>query len=675
MSPVDRIKLETELQNKRVYSPDEAKRNIAEALTGAAYSTPLAIPLGLRDAMEGKWKAQEQRAAGDEEGARKTEASAIASTGGAFFPGARGIAGDIEGAGSRVGVFVGPMSKTANYATLRQAKQFADRNFSDAEIGARTGWRLGRDGQWKYEISDNAAQLGDLDSATTLGEALIHPALFDAHPQMRDFRFTKGTRPGMASYGNEKIVLGPKEPGLDLENMLHEVQHGIQDIEGFARGANYDFPSDAGKQWAEAIIKKNYGELPYERTSKMLDQVHELKKAGDTEAADNLRAEWWRALAEISAKQKQTGIQPNPAGLAYTRSAGEVEARNVAARAHLTPAERQMTPPSITEEVPPSDQFVEFYKPKTKAAASQVFIPPADEAKTEMARLMMQNLPKNYSRPDKANRAIFDQTGLVLGPEGAAKQWVPDSGMKVIGGKPAAGQETELGNFIDHPALFNAMPELAKTPVSFMPAKPYGSDSRYYTPVARTGGAGGYEISEHMKPEQMRQELAKLMSYSVAEKSGFSAAGRHALGENVSKIDDTIAAVNKGVESGDIPGETGVPYMERLQKVRGKIDAAKTAATTDAAKSPWLKELGRSGPLEASEARKALSIALNSRMAGNIDAKIAKQRVATGETDYPYSGPSMTESVVLPQRTDDMQELARFLANWKNYGQAARPPR
>lgn len=675
LSPVDRIKLETELQNKRVYSPDEAKRNIAEALTGAAYSTPLAIPLGLRDAMEGKWQAQKQREAGDEEGARKTEAGAIASTGGTFFPGTRGIVGDIEGAGSRVGVFAGPMAKTSNYATLRQAKQFAAGGFPEGEILARTGWRQGVDGKWKYEISDHAAQLGDLSSAKTVGEALDHPALFDAYPQMRDTPFSTSGQPGTGSYGSNSIKLGLKDPQTDLETMLHEVQHSIQETEGFAKGANYLAPSTPARTWAEGIINNAYGELPYDRTTAMYKSANEARHAGDMEGYERLRKAWMSALGEVSKKQKETGISPMPNELAYLRSAGEVEARNVASRAHLTPVERQMTPPSVTEEVLPADQFVEFNKPKIKTAPSQVFIPPADEGKTEMARLMMQNLPKNYSRPDKANRAIFDQTGLVFGPEGAAKQWIPDSGMKIIGGKPVAGQETELGNFVDHPALFDAMPELAKTPVNFMPAKPYGSDNRYYTPVARTGNAGGYEISEHMKPEQTRQELAKLMSYSIAQKSGFAAAGRHALGDNVSKIDDTIAAVNKGIESGDIPGETGVPYMERLQKVKGKIDAAQTAATTDAAKSPWLKELGRSGPLEASEARKALSMALNSRTAGNIDAKLARQRVVTGEMDYPYSGPSLTESVVLPQRTDDMQELAHFLANWKNYGQAARPPR
>jgi hypothetical protein len=174
-----------------------------------------------------------------------------------------------------------------------------------------------------------------------------------------------------------------------------------------------------------------------------------------------------------------------------------------------------------------------------------------------------------------------------------------------------------------------------------------------------------------MKPEQMRENLAKLMNYAIADKSGFSSASRHAVGENVQRMNDTIDAVKSGMDAGQIPAQTGLAYIERLQKTLGRIDLAKEMARTDPVKSPWLRDLGRTEPMTPTESGKAISIALNNRTAGNINARLAKERLASGATDYPYGGSSMTEAIVLPPRIDDPAELAKFLANWKTYGQAA----
>lgn len=47
--------------------------------------------------------------------------------------------------------------------------------------------------------------------------------------------------------------------------------------------------------------------------------------------------------------------------LAYDRSAGEVEARNVQVRADMTPEQRRATPPWLTQDVPFEKQFVQQY--------------------------------------------------------------------------------------------------------------------------------------------------------------------------------------------------------------------------------------------------------------------------------------------------------------------------
>lgn len=87
MSPVDALKLSTQLQNKRVYSPEEASANLKQIGADILYASPLGNALSARDAMESKWAAQEAEKRGDPEAARQAYANSAASAGMAFLPG------------------------------------------------------------------------------------------------------------------------------------------------------------------------------------------------------------------------------------------------------------------------------------------------------------------------------------------------------------------------------------------------------------------------------------------------------------------------------------------------------------------------------------------------------------------------------------------------------------
>lgn len=90
-------------------------------------------------------------------------------------------------------------------------------------------------------------------NALPLDEALYHPALFAAYPALRtvmvqvDPKLGSNGSMGLIEDGTRIISMGV---GMQLSVLLHEIQHIIQDIENFARGA---LPSTVGyKAYMEA---------------------------------------------------------------------------------------------------------------------------------------------------------------------------------------------------------------------------------------------------------------------------------------------------------------------------------------------------------------------------------------------------------------------------------------
>jgi hypothetical protein len=306
-----------------------------------------------------------------------------------------------------------------------------------------------------------------------------------------------------------------------------------------------------------------------------------------------------------------------------------------------------------------------------------VFAPPT-ESKAELARALWQNMPRSYSMgtsPQKLNQAIFKATGDTgFGPEGIPKRWISDTGMSrpVIG---EVGKTAPLGAVVEHPALFESLPWTAEIPVKFRSATPEGGNAKYYAPFARTGKEGGFEVSTNMKPDELRGQLAKLLSYRIGEKYGFAAAGRHNMygtGGNLEHLDATQEAVRQNLLS-ENPSPGALPYFERLLKIQDKFAAADKAANTDPMAHPWTAYAGQPGkPLTEREAGKALSMGYNKLMAGNAEAQLARMKALHGDTAYPYEGVNMPELFVLPQNPHDPAALEEFLRNWSTYGQGAR---
>ena len=124
-----------------------------------------------------------------------------------------------------------------------------------SDVRKETGWFKAADGEWRYEINDAGAKFKGLawkfmppGVTMRLGDVFHHPSLFEHYPQLADIKVMKTMQPlGGGFYDDDAKLIGI---GLldtwSVESVLttlHELQHGIQSIEGFGAGANTsDYP-------------------------------------------------------------------------------------------------------------------------------------------------------------------------------------------------------------------------------------------------------------------------------------------------------------------------------------------------------------------------------------------------------------------------------------------------
>lgn len=252
-----------------------------------------------------------------------------------------------------LGSFAGVKSKTLDKGALEVAQAAEKQGISNTEIWQKTGFFKGADGRWRHEIDDSGLKYTPekLSSGTSvsLPEVLDHPELYKAYPLLKDTKIRyEPMYKGAAYYeGGNYIVVGKAYKDRP-DVIMHEVQHAIQGIEGFAKGGT---PGKVGKdyqlKYEEALndVRKEFhtlwkkqhdqGFLSAEEAAKMdymsflFRKYSEYAKAGDNKAVEN-----------------------------YMRLAGEVEARNAQNRMSLTPEQRFKNDPKLSQDVDDINQIV-----------------------------------------------------------------------------------------------------------------------------------------------------------------------------------------------------------------------------------------------------------------------------------------------------------------------------
>lgn len=247
-------------------------------------------------------------------------------------------------------------------------------------IRMATGWERGVDSEWRYEIPDleltdrfyQFLQDGKPDVKLPLAEAITDTDLLKAYPSMEGdtsiVLLEDGIYPVYWDSGkktiNFSLSLTDSSKIVMKSYMLHEIQHAIQDIEGFAQGG----PVVDGAVDDE-ILDQIFGMLPMDKIGEIMDRNN---IPGDYMGENPI--EWLKSMRphisniddslylynviEQNSEDVWRIWNQNSGYNRYHRIAGEVEARNVQTRMGMTEEQRRNTTLEETEDAPRDSQIV-----------------------------------------------------------------------------------------------------------------------------------------------------------------------------------------------------------------------------------------------------------------------------------------------------------------------------
>ena len=213
-------------------------------------------------------------------------------------------------AGKQLAILGGVTAQTFPWAKLKIAEAMEKAGKSTDEIWRATGLERGADNFWRFEISDRGYRVkpnvGVLDNegfrVAPLYEQQVHPGMQAAYPNLAGALSKIRIDP----HGPELGVFQPGSIAVEApirsvtkSKSIHELQHMIDHLEGYARGGHPLEFLKPGTSWQEA---------------------HEL----------------------------------------YRRLAGELAARNAKSRLYESELQRQRKSPLRTEDIPRDQQIIRF---------------------------------------------------------------------------------------------------------------------------------------------------------------------------------------------------------------------------------------------------------------------------------------------------------------------------
>ena len=218
-----------------------------------------------------------------------------------------------------------------------------------------------------------------------LSDFIHHDELFRNYPQLRKIglRFAELPMGVRGSFDGQDIALSESLRNAPEDVLIHEIQHAIQRAESFSRGATWEYwnrrleegyvpPQDRARterieaamqtireieatapegflsklreyQYLENYIASDQGSADLDAWERAESVQAELEERYGSLFTKWFDADWERQMAEGSRSE----VMP---GDLYRNTAGEIEARDVAARRKLSPEERRRTAPNLGDE-------------------------------------------------------------------------------------------------------------------------------------------------------------------------------------------------------------------------------------------------------------------------------------------------------------------------------------
>lgn len=320
--------------------------------------------------------------------------------------------------------YAGRNANGANLESLREAQEMQAAGADMESIRKTTGWHEGMDGKWRWEIDDSKmeyhragdalfgrnhpeyaeqqrleqkmlyGELTDTEQArlraltetwgrernrlservergnARLEDVLDHEELFRAYPQLRHVRVVfdetpKGVLGSFSAEGNQ-ITISEELRDAPQDVLIHEIQHAIQNAEGFAKGSNRQYWEEKLTNGDE-IQSKGFQEAREKLIQFQLDEANEevlalrdqLEKAGELDDGFREYDRIWEEaerrgldkkineyydLRENYYDQLHKPQRSVPSEL-YYNTAGEIEARDAANRRPMSSETRKRIKP------------------------------------------------------------------------------------------------------------------------------------------------------------------------------------------------------------------------------------------------------------------------------------------------------------------------------------------
>ena len=320
--------------------------------------------------------------------------------------------------------YAGKNANGANLDSLREAQEMQAAGADMESIRKATGWHEGMDGKWRWEIDDSKmeyhragdalfgrnhpeyaeqqrleqkmlyGELTDAEQArlraltetwgrersrlservergnARLEDVLDHEELFRAYPQLRHVRVVfdetpKGVLGSFSAEGNQ-ITISEELRDAPQDVLIHEIQHAIQNAEGFAKGSNRQYWEEKLTNGDE-VQSKGFQEAREKLIQFQLDEANEevlalrdqLEKAGELDDGFREYDRIWEEaerrgldkkineyydLRENYYDQLHKPQRSVPSEL-YYNTAGEIEARDAANRRPMSSETRNRIKP------------------------------------------------------------------------------------------------------------------------------------------------------------------------------------------------------------------------------------------------------------------------------------------------------------------------------------------
>ena len=249
------------------------------------------------------------------------------------------------------GMFIGPSAKTWDATAASKAQQMAAKGVDPRKVWSETGTWKGPDGAWRQEIPDNAAGLRlnspkfGTESMSKASDVYAHKSLFDAYPDAENINVTWNKSNGGGSFTAPReyaqYIDLPQGVGAGSMNTpkstnsvaMHEMQHAIQQREGFERGGSAEEFS--------RIYETGY-------LAELQKELRQLSVGGWTPEI---------GAKSVALNKKISGAIADPYAT-YKNLAGEAEARATQARIPLDASQRRALFPEDSYDVPMNQLIV-----------------------------------------------------------------------------------------------------------------------------------------------------------------------------------------------------------------------------------------------------------------------------------------------------------------------------